>query len=154
LFSSWPRPPCWCCSPGCESGGDQWAQREIQRIEGTLMPPQGEAETYHTQLSFIVRRYLTEQFGLHALQQTTTEFLEAVRQVPQVTAEQKTQLTTEQQALLRELFERCDLAKFARARTLPEECRRTAELARELVRQTAQLANGQVRPRSAQRSDT
>ena len=131
---------------------DRWALREIEGIEGTLMPPQGDAETYHTRMSYVVRRYLTERFGLHALQQTTAEFLEAVHQLPQVTAEQQTllhkgtsqgmaaelhpQLTAEQQALLCELFERCDLAKFARASTSPEECHRTAELARELIRQT------------------
>jgi hypothetical protein len=107
---------------------DRWALREIERIEKTLMPPQGEAETFHTQISFVVRRYLAERFGLHALQQTTAEFLESVRQVPQLSAEE--------QALLTELFERCDLAKFARAGTSPEECQHTAELARNLVRQT------------------
>lgn len=107
---------------------EQWALREIQRIEGTLMPPKGEAEAYHTQLSLVVRRYLTERFGLHALQQTTAEFLESLPQAPQVTAEQ--------QALLSELFARCDLAKFARASTPPEVCKNTSELARELVKQT------------------
>ncbi|SRR5579883_80851 len=108
---------------------DQWALREIERIEKTLMPPQSEAETYHTQMSYVVRRYLAERFGLHALQQTTAEFLEAVRPVPQVTADH--------QKLLAELFERCDLAKFARASSAPEECRRTADLARGLVEQTS-----------------
>jgi hypothetical protein len=108
---------------------DQWALREMERIEKTLMPPQGEAETYHTQISFVVRRYLAERFGLHALQQTTVEFLEAVRQVPELPAGE--------QALLTELFERCDLAKFAHAGTSPQECQRTAELARNLVRQTS-----------------
>ncbi len=107
---------------------DRWALREIERIEKTLMPPQGEAETFHTQISFIVRRYLAERFGLHALQQTTAEFLESIRQVPQLSADE--------QALLTELFARCDLAKFARAGTSPEECQHTAELARNLVRQT------------------
>jgi hypothetical protein len=108
---------------------EQWALREIQRIEGTLMPPKGEAEAYYTQLSLVVRRYLTERFGWHALQQTTAEFLETLPQASQVTAEQHT--------LLSELFERCDLAKFARVPTPPEECRHTAELARELVKQTS-----------------
>lgn len=107
---------------------DQWALREIERIEKTLMPPQGEAEACHTQISFVARRYLAERFGLHALQQTTAEFLESVRQVPQLTAEE--------QALLTELFERCDLAKFARAGTSPQECQRAAQLARNLIRQT------------------
>jgi hypothetical protein len=108
---------------------DQWALRELDRIESTLMPPQGDAEAFHTQLSHIVRRYLAERYVPHALQQTTTEFLEAVHQVPQ--------LAVEQQEQLRDLFKRCDLAKFARASTPPEECRHTAELARELVQTTA-----------------
>jgi hypothetical protein len=107
---------------------DRWALGEIERIEKTLMPPQGEAATYHTQISFVVRRYLAERFGLHALQQTTAEFLESARQVSQLPAEEQTLLT--------ELFQRCDLAKFARADTSPEECQRTAELARTLVQQT------------------
>ena len=109
----------------------QYVLRELERIEQELMPPQGDAEVFHTQLSHLVRRYLAERFGLHALQQTTTEFLEAVRQTPELSAEQ--------QALLGQFFERCDLAKFARAAASPEECRRNAELARELVRQTTNL---------------
>jgi hypothetical protein len=110
---------------------DQWALRELDRIERTLLPPHGEAEVYYTQLSQVIRRYLTERFGLHALEQTTVEFLEEVRLLPQLNAEQ--------QATLREFFERCDLAKFARAGPPPEECRQTAELARTLVGQTKQL---------------
>jgi hypothetical protein len=108
---------------------EQWALREIDRIDYTLIPPQGDAEAFHTQLSLVVRRYLAERYVPHALEQTTTEFLDAVRQVPQLPAEQQEQM--------RDLFERCDLAKFARASTPPEECRRSAELARELVRTTA-----------------
>jgi hypothetical protein len=107
---------------------DRWALREIERIETTLLPPQGAAETYHTHISFVVRRYLAERFGLRAFQQTTPEFLEAIRHLPQ--------LPPEEQTLLTELFQRCDLAKFARAGTTPEECQQTAALARDLVRQT------------------
>lgn len=107
----------------------QWALREIERTETTLMPPHGEAEAYHTRISFIVRRYLAERFGLHALEQTTTEFLESIRPLPQLSAEE--------QALLAELFQRCDLAKFARAGASPQECQQTAKLACELVRQTS-----------------
>jgi hypothetical protein len=112
---------------------DQYALRELDRIEETLLPPRGEPEVYHTQLSHVLRRYLTERFGLYALQQTTAEFLEAVPRIAQ--------LSVQQQAMLRDFFERCDLAKFARAGAPPEECRRTTELARELVRQTTRLGD-------------
>lgn len=104
---------------------EQWARRELDQIEETLLPPRGDAEAFHTQLSQIVRRYLAERHVPHALQQTTAEFLEAIRQTPGLPAEQQEQL--------RELFERCDLAKFARAHTPPEECRRSIELARALL---------------------
>lgn len=108
---------------------DRWALREIERIETTLLPPRSQAETYHTQISFVVRRFLAERYGLYALQQTTPEFLNAIRQLPQLPAEE--------QALLTELFQRCDLAKFARAGASPEECQQTAAIARDLVRQTS-----------------
>lgn len=108
---------------------DQWALREIARIEKTLAPPLGEAEPYHTQVSFVVRRYLAERFGLRALQQTTAEFLESVRE--------NSHLSEEEQTLLTALFQRCDLAKFARAGTSPQECQHTADMARDLVRKTA-----------------
>lgn len=108
---------------------DQWALREIERIETTIMPPNGEAEAYHTRISFVVRRYLAERFGLRVLQQTTAEFLQSICHVPQ--------LSVEKQPFLIDLFERCDRAKFARAEASPEECQHTAKLARDLVRQTS-----------------
>jgi hypothetical protein len=108
---------------------DEWALQELARIEKTLLPPAGDAERYHTLLSNVVRRYLAERFQLPAPRLTTAEFLEEVRKVPDLSAEQQT--------LLRDFFERCDLAKFARASATPEECLRATELARTFVRQTA-----------------
>jgi hypothetical protein len=116
---------------------DRWALREIDRLEQTLTPQGGDAETYHTRMSYIVRRYLTERFGLHALQQTTAEVLDIVRQ--------ELRFSAEQQTLLSEWFERCDLAKFARANSSPHECRRSAELAREVVRRTTEFNNRLMR---------
>ncbi len=84
---------------------------------------------FHTELSDVVRRYLELRFQLRAPRQTTAEFLESMRDAPQ--------LTGEQQALLRDLLERCDLAKFARAAAPPEECQAAAAMARTFVQQTA-----------------
>lgn len=111
---------------------EQWAVREIERVEHDLLPPRGDAEAFHTQLSLVVRRYLAQRCGLPALEQTTAELFEALHRMPDVPAQR--------QALLRELFERCDLAKFARAGAAADECRRSAELARQMVQQTARPA--------------
>jgi hypothetical protein len=109
------------------------ALQELERIEGRVAQAEGAA--YHTELSDVVRRYLAERFGLRAPQQTTAEFLEAVRRVPD--------LTDQQQALLCDLFGRCDLAKFARAGTSAEEGRHATALARAFVLQTARGPHGE-----------
>jgi hypothetical protein len=85
-------------------------------------------ERYHTLLSDIVRRYLELRFQLHAPQQSTDEFLEAMRRSPRLTAEQE--------GLLRDFLRQCDLAKFARAGFSAEECQAAARVARTFVEQT------------------
>jgi hypothetical protein len=110
---------------------DQRALRELDRVAQGVPLPGADAEAYYTQLSDVVRDYLAERFGLRAPQQTTAEFLRSVQQVRQ--------LSESQQRLLRDFFERCDLAKFARAGSTPEEYVEAVEHARTFVRQTAPL---------------
>src|SRR5207248_11172260 len=76
----------------------------------------------------VVRTYVAARFGVRAAQQTTAEFLAGLGAVPE--------LDVEGRQLLCAFLERCDLAKFARVSPPPEECRRTAELARDFVRRT------------------
>jgi hypothetical protein len=112
----------------------EWAAQELDRIEAQHLPEAGELERYHTLLSDVVRAYLERRFSLPASQQTTPEFLEAMRRAPQ--------LTPAQQGLLRDFLGRCDMAKFARAAPPPEQCRAVAAMARGFVQETAPLAAG------------
>jgi hypothetical protein len=101
------------------------ALAEIDRLEGeglTKAPAM-----YHTRLSQVVRTYIAERFGLHALEQTTAEFLAAAGAIPELAAQAET---------LRAFCERCDLAKFADAAMIPDDCRRSGELARALIEST------------------
>ena len=107
---------------------DRRAAEELTRLGADAMSDLDSAE-YHTRLSDVVRRYLTEQFGLPATRQTTGEFLETVRRTGRLPADQ--------QALLRDLLERCDLAKFAPVAAPPEARREAAALARAFVGRTA-----------------
>jgi hypothetical protein len=104
---------------------EQWAARELARIEALNLPAQGEANRYHTDLADVVRRYLEMRHGLAAPRQTTTEFLAAARLAPQ--------LTDEQRDRLREFLGRCDLAKFAGTTMTVEECTATGIMAVRLV---------------------
>jgi hypothetical protein len=106
----------------------EWAVRELARLDSLGLPQHGQAERFHTLLSDTIRRYLELRFQLRAPRQTTAEFLEAMRNAPQ--------LDTDQRNLLRDFLERCDLAKFARADYSADECRATADMARTFVDQT------------------
>jgi hypothetical protein len=103
------------------------AARALAELDRLGPAPEGDGAAYHARLADVVRRYLAERFGLRAPEQTAAEVVAAARQVPP--------LAGAGQGLLREFFERCDVAKFAPAGTSPEECRRTAALARALVEQ-------------------
>jgi hypothetical protein len=105
----------------------QWALRELEAIP---LPPQtcDGVESFSIRLSDVVRSYLELRYQLPAPLQTTAEFLETMRRSPQ--------LQPEQQALLRDVLEGCDLVKFARAQPSAEECSKIAALARAFVEQT------------------
>jgi hypothetical protein len=107
----------------------QWARRELDRIQALDLPAAGEFERFHTLISNVVRRYLENRFELPARRQTTPEFLQAM--------EKSSLLPPEQQSVLRGFLERCDLAKFARARPATDECLATLEMARQFVEQTS-----------------
>jgi hypothetical protein len=105
---------------------DQWAWRELDRIEGLNLPGAGEVERYHTLLAEVVRGYLEKRFRIPATTRTTAEFLEALERLP-------ASVPAPQHAAVRQFLEHCDLAKFARARFSGEECQVTANLARRVT---------------------
>jgi hypothetical protein len=110
----------------------EWALRELDRVEGLDLPGKGEINLYHTLLSDTVRRYLELRFQLPASHQTTAEFFQALNGADQ--------LTPPQRGLLREFLQRCDLAKFAGVLPSPDECAAAAAQARSFIEETGALA--------------
>jgi hypothetical protein len=106
---------------------DQWAARELNRLQETANSTLNRAH-YHTTLSDVIRRYLSDRYGLAATLQTTAEFMATICA--------SGRFSPPQQTLLCELLERCDLAKFAPVGASGEECRETTALARAFVEQT------------------
>jgi hypothetical protein len=101
---------------------------ELNRLDALDLTQATGVERFHTALSDTVRRYLERQFRLRAPQQTTPEFLAAMQYWPQ--------LPPPQQELLKTFLERCDMVKFAKVSQNPDECRATAEMARQIVAYT------------------
>ena len=61
---------------------------------------------FSIRVSDILRRYVTQQYGLPATRQTSIEFLTAAAKAPSFSADEK--------SLLEDFLNRCDLIKFAR----------------------------------------
>ena len=116
---------------------DVWALSELERIERLPLLEQADVERLHMLLSEVVRRYLELRFQLPAPEQTTAEFLAAV---------QSSSLPEEPQAMVRDLLERCDLVKFARAHPSVGECQALAMGARRFVQESAALPPAEGRP--------
>ena len=80
------------------------ALEELERISGeieTMTPYQ-----FSIRVSDILRKYVTQQYGLPATRQTSIEFLTALAKASPFYPEEK--------SLLEDFLNRCDLIKFAR----------------------------------------
>jgi hypothetical protein len=111
----------------------QRALRDIRRLEGARAAP----TSLFAELSDVLRRYLAERYGLPALQQTTSELLRTAGRLPGLAPEQE---------CLRDIFDRCDLAKFAGVATRRTDWEQAAGQVRHFVDRTSQepAGNGSV----------
>jgi hypothetical protein len=106
------------------------AQAALDRIAveiETLNPYQ-----FSIRVSDILRRYVMEQYGLPVTKQTSFEFLEGLRRAPT--------FSEEENMLLEDFLNRCDLIKFARYDATTADSRLLLEEAMRFV-QGGQLAN-------------
>jgi uncharacterized protein DUF4381 len=80
------------------------ALEELEQIRGAIerMNPY----QFSISVSDILRRYVTQQYGVPATRQTSIEFLSAAAKAPSFSADDK--------SLLEDFLNRCDLIKFAK----------------------------------------
>jgi len=115
-----------------------WAAEELTRIEGLNLPGSGQVETFHTLIADVVRQYLDRRLGVRTVERTSAEVLAALGQT--------STLSPDLRETLRFLFERCDLAKFARVPYPPDECHETLRLARTFVEQSQAVSPASTTP--------
>ena len=112
------------------------ALRNLDELEGKHLPQQGKVKEYYTHLTEIIRRYISDLYGIHAMEKTSYEIVEAF-----------SHQNYEQPALneqLDKLLQLADLVKFAREDPLPEENERNMEYARNFVRQSYPLFYSEI----------
>lgn len=89
------------------------AFRELSQLRAERLPGKGRIRDYYTRLTEIIRVYITRQFGIHAMESTTAEILQAF------SIQNRGDKGLNE--MLRELLMLADLVKFAREDPTPQE---------------------------------
>ena len=105
---------------------DVIALKKLSELENANVWQEGRIKKYHSALSEIIRRYTEQRFQFIALELTTTEIIE----------ELKNKLNIEQLDNLRTLLTRADLAKFAKSKPIDTENKESMILAKNFVNNT------------------
>jgi hypothetical protein len=114
---------------------EEIAYSELDRIEALDLPGKDELKRHYTLVSDCMRAYVQGRHHIPALDRTTRELMNAMRQ---------SRINREQVALLHDLLTQADLVKFAKAHPAIAQARATLTQARHIVEQMSKLANGQM----------
>jgi len=82
------------------------ALEKIQLLRDKELWQQGKIKEYQSELTYIVREYLEERFEIQALESTTVEIVQELKQ-KDITEDHKAELT--------DMFRMADMVKFAKA---------------------------------------
>jgi len=127
----WRRRQAWLAAARERAGpplsADEAALRDLQRLREARWPEQGALKRFADELSRIVRVYISERYGIPALERTTYDLARSLRRHASA---------GEYAADALGLLEACDLVKFAKARPRAEHCELLVGDAEELVRRT------------------
>jgi hypothetical protein len=110
------------------------AFRRLEALVAEELVEQGRIKEFYQGVSGILRTYIEDRFGLHAPEQTTEEFLPAVRHARELTAEHV--------ALLEEFLKHCDMVKFAEFQPSTADIQRTFDSCKGFIEGTKQTVQG------------
>lgn len=105
----------------------QWAWDAIQVLEDSDLIEAGHVKEFYIRLSEILRGYLERQYGMSALERTSSELLSDFR---------KMNLTHNVTSLLRDFLETGDLVKFAKYTPNEEDVEKDLNRVKEIVTAT------------------
>ena len=103
------------------------AYEALDRLQASDLVERGEVKEYHILASEIIRTYVEGRYGVYALEMTTGEVIEGLRD---------TGVPEDAVQTFDPFASRCDLVKFAKLRPAPDACRDSLEAARAFVDQT------------------
>jgi len=108
---------------------------EINELKRANLIEEGLFKEYYSKLSDIVRRYFERRFQIKAPEMTTEEFLRSL--------EGSQDLTIDQNDVLKNFLNSCDIVKFAKYVPPVEEAKESITLAQQLIEQTKPVISSQ-----------
>lgn len=88
------------------------ALEALSELKSKQLWQNNRVKLYYSELTDILRNYLDERFEMHTMESTSSEILRELRSHP---------ISKEDTSCLRAIFERADMAKFAKGHPLPNE---------------------------------
>lgn len=107
------------------------AMRKLSDLKESRLWDPGNEKQFYTELTEILREYLSGRFGINAMEMTSAQIVEAIE------SREDTRLSKQH---MQEVLELADYVKFARARTLREDNIRSFDNAVKFVESTRPLA--------------
>jgi len=105
------------------------AFRELEALVAEDLVGRGRVKAFYQGVSSILRSYIEHRFGLHAPEQTTEEFLLAIRSGSALPAQYR--------PLLEAFLAHCDLVKFAELQPATEDIQKTFDSCTSFITETA-----------------
>lgn len=121
--------PIFVLRPAIRYQPHETALMELEKLRVKKLWQAGKTKEYHTELTDILRKYIEDRFHLMALESTTAEILEDLKE--------NTEIPEKSLNSLRDVLSMADLVKFAKYLPLPEDHERSLEEAIEFIHRTA-----------------
>jgi len=103
------------------------AVMSLRHLKEQKLWEQGMEKEYYTELTDILRSYLSGRFGINAMEMTSREILHAMHQSKGLKGYRSD---------MRQILDMADFVKFAKVRPLPDDCIKSFEFARHFVEDT------------------
>ena len=105
------------------------ALEALEKLRVSHLWQQGKIKEFHSRLTDIVRLYIEERFGIPALEMVTSDVLESLMHIEEI--------SDENQQHLRRMLQLADMVKFAKFLPLPDEHDSSLRYAVQFVNETA-----------------
>lgn len=103
------------------------AIRDLTQLRDENLCERGEEKQFYTRLTDILRIYLAGRFGINALEMTSTQIMDALR---------NNEETRNSESMMQQILEIADFVKFAKVRPLPEDNKMAMDSAVAFVEKT------------------